>query len=219
MQRTLHKHGDSYTPQLCWGRTLCFAPVVIQTSNPEVHAQKKPVRVPKGRLEREASYRGRTAGPSTSLRSGRDDNFVEAETDATKHLLPLQQNCHPDRSVAKWRDLLSCPSHSQLLPETHLSPCHPDRSEAKWRDLQCALPTHNSYLSHTSPLVIPTEAYPDFLLRGCQRRPRVRLSAERAACTSSAPRLSTGNPGERSGGICSAPRGSLKSFPAGVPEQ
>jgi hypothetical protein len=27
------------------------------------------------------------------------------------------------------------------------------------------LPTHNSHLSHLSPLVIPTGAYPDFLLR------------------------------------------------------
>jgi hypothetical protein len=33
----------------------------------------------------------------------------------------------------------------------------------------------------------------------------VRLSVERAACSSSTPPLSTGNPGERSGGICSLP--------------
>jgi hypothetical protein len=39
-------------------------------------------------------------------------------------------------------------------------------------------PTHDSNLSHLSPLVIPTGAYPDFLLRGCQLRPRVRFSVE-----------------------------------------
>ena len=52
---------------------------------------------------------------------------------------PSQQNCHPDRSIAQWRDLLFLPAHSQLQLEPPLFPCHPDRSEAKWRDLQCAL--------------------------------------------------------------------------------
>jgi len=50
-------------------------------------------------------------------------------------------------------------------------------------------------------IVIPTGAYPDFLLRAASG-PRVRLSAERAVCSSSAPPLSTGNPGERSGETC-----------------
>jgi len=40
----------------------------------------------------------------------------------------------------------------------------------------------------------------------------MRLSLKRAARNKSTPRFSTGNPGERSGGICSAPCGSLQSF-------
>ena len=58
---------------------------------------------------------GETAGPSTSLRYGRDDNSVAGSTTVPSHLFRSLQNCHrPDR---KWRD----------------------RSVAKWRDLQCAL--------------------------------------------------------------------------------
>jgi hypothetical protein len=45
-----------------------------------------------------------TADPSTSLRSGRDDNFV-AKCELSRELINLKMNCHPDRSVAKWRDL------------------------------------------------------------------------------------------------------------------
>jgi hypothetical protein len=37
-----------------------------------------------------------------------------------------------------------------------------------------------------------TEAHQDFLLRAASKRPRVRLSVERAACRSSTPRVSTG---------------------------
>ena len=40
---------------------------------------------------------GETAGPSTALRSGRDDNSVEAGMEATEKSLSLQQKCHPDR--------------------------------------------------------------------------------------------------------------------------
>jgi hypothetical protein len=40
---------------------------------------------------------------------------------------PLQQNCHPDRSVAVEGSAVS-PSHSQLQPESPLSPYYPDRS-------------------------------------------------------------------------------------------
>jgi hypothetical protein len=83
-----------------------------------------------------------TAGPSTTLRSGRDDNSVAGSDTVPLHLVRLLQNCHPDRSV------------------------------------------------------------PGFPTSRCQRRPRVRLSAERAVCSSSAPPLSTGNPGERSGETC-----------------
>ena len=71
---------------------------------------------------------GETAGPSTSLRYGRDDNSVETGIDATEQSWTPQQNCHPDRSVAKWRDLRFSPSRK---------PCN---------------------LSHPSSLVIPTGA-------------------------------------------------------------
>jgi hypothetical protein len=45
--------------------------------------------------------------------------------------------------------------------------CHPDRSAAKWRDLLFSFnPSHLKLDgSATLPFVIPTEAYPDFLLR------------------------------------------------------
>jgi hypothetical protein len=44
------------------------------------------------------SRKGGTASPSTTLRSGRDDNSVVAGIDATEQCPTLQQNCHPDRS-------------------------------------------------------------------------------------------------------------------------
>jgi hypothetical protein len=40
------------------------------------------------------SFNGLLSGKSFD----RDDNFVEAGTDATEQLFTLQQNCHPDRS-------------------------------------------------------------------------------------------------------------------------
>jgi hypothetical protein len=48
----------------------------------------------------------------------------------------------------------------------------------------------------------PDRSVPGFPTSRRQRRPRVRLSVKRAACRSSTPRVSTGNPGERSGEIC-----------------
>jgi hypothetical protein len=36
----------------------------------------------------------------------------------------------------------------------------------------------NQYLAFPNRFVIPTEAYPDFLLRGPYQRPRVRLSVK-----------------------------------------
>jgi hypothetical protein len=77
---------------------------------------------------------GETAGPSTSLRYGRDDNSVETGIDATEQSWTPQQNCHrPDR---KWRD----------------------RSVAKWRDLRFSPSRKPCNLSHPSSLVIPTGA-------------------------------------------------------------
>ena len=72
---------------------------------------------------------GETAGPSTTLRSGRDDNSVVAGIDATEQ----------------------CPT-----PATELS-SRPERSAVEGPAVS-PLPTHNSNLSHPSPLVIPTGA-------------------------------------------------------------
>ena len=60
-----------------------------------------------GFLEDEESLMaaGETAGPSTSLRYGRDDNYVAGSTTVPSHLFRSLHTCHPDRSVAKWRDL------------------------------------------------------------------------------------------------------------------
>src|ERR1700677_5401372 len=56
-----------------------------------------------------ASRAGReTAGPSTALRSGRDDNSFTQLAAALRwgrKSLIAQMNCHPDRSAAQWRDL------------------------------------------------------------------------------------------------------------------
>jgi len=67
---------------------------------------------------------GETAGPSTSLRSGRDDNSVAESTTAPSHLFRSLQNCHPDRSVAKWRDLQCALRLSQIFPRRQ-SRMHP----------------------------------------------------------------------------------------------
>jgi hypothetical protein len=70
---------------------------------------------------------GETAGPSTTLRygpstSGRDDdNSVAGSTTVPSHLFRSLQNCHPDRSVAKWRDL----RFSQILPRMRPRMNHP----------------------------------------------------------------------------------------------
>jgi hypothetical protein len=63
-------------------------------------------------------------------------------------------------------------------------------------------PTHNSNLSHLSPLGIPTGAYPDsyLALLAATTCGALRRESRMEFIT---PRVSTGNPGERSGGICS----------------
>ena len=89
------------------------------------------------------STRERTAGPSTALRSGRDDNSIAGVKYFTLKLLRTQHNCHPDRSEAQWRDL-------RLL----------QRSRSSLSVRVAILPESNR-----PPLVIPTVVYPDFLLR------------------------------------------------------
>jgi len=46
---------------------------------------------------------------------------------------------NPGQSCAPENRPRSPPSTSKLQPEPPLSPCHPDRSVAQWRDLRCAL--------------------------------------------------------------------------------
>jgi hypothetical protein len=69
------------------------------------------------------------------------------KTASTRFFVHYKQKCHPDRSEAKWRDLLS----SQPLSNAdwkRLSPlCHPDRSGAKWRDLQFRGPILGMFFS------------------------------------------------------------------------
>jgi hypothetical protein len=60
---------------------------------------------------RGCEYGKGTAGPSTALRSGRDDNSVAGQV-LSRLSFAAQQNCHPDRSVAQWRDL-------RFLSRTH----------------------------------------------------------------------------------------------------
>jgi hypothetical protein len=47
----------------------------------------------------------KNAGPSTALRSGRDDDSIAEEKCFSLKLLRPPKNCHPDRSEAQWRDL------------------------------------------------------------------------------------------------------------------
>jgi hypothetical protein len=47
-----------------------------------------------------------------------------------------KQRCHPDRSVAQWRDLLFIIRGIKPEWKRHPPLCHPDRSVTKWRDLQ-----------------------------------------------------------------------------------
>jgi hypothetical protein len=61
---------------------------------------------------------GETAGPSTSLRYGRDDNSVAGSTTVPSHLFPPLQNCHPDRSAAKGRDPQCALRLSQIFPRS-----------------------------------------------------------------------------------------------------
>ena len=56
-------------------------------------------------MKRVCCRSGGTAGPSTSLRFGRDDNSV-GELALSAEIFDLKRICHPDRSAAKWRDLL-----------------------------------------------------------------------------------------------------------------
>jgi hypothetical protein len=72
-----------------------------------------------------------------------------------------KQKCHPDRSEAKWRDLLfkSHPADPKWKRRPPL--CHPDKSVSQWRDLHCAPRTPRISRIKPQPQnrsVIPTAA-------------------------------------------------------------
>jgi len=55
-------------------------------------------------IGRAATRTKETAGPSTALRSGRDDNSVKGkwhQKRSDEWLLMVPQNCHPDRSAVE----------------------------------------------------------------------------------------------------------------------
>src|ERR1700727_1284650 len=56
------------------------------------------------------------------VRSGRDDNSIARkwpQKRSDEWLLMVPQNCHPDRSVAQWRDLLFLFRFSRRLFSSH----------------------------------------------------------------------------------------------------
>jgi len=73
-----------------------------------------------------------------------------------------------------------------LFPEAPPSPLssRPKRSAVERSAVQRSFPGN-----------VFRQSVPGFHTSHCQRRPRVPLSVKRAACTSSEPRFSTGNPG------------------------
>jgi hypothetical protein len=85
--------------------------------------------------------RGRTAGPSTTLRFGRDDNSVRGQDGHNGAVVDLATELSSRRltglgpTQGNEKRLL----FSNYSPwKRHLSPCHPDRSAAQWRDLRFA---------------------------------------------------------------------------------
>ena len=86
---------------------------------------------------------------------------------------------------------------------------------AQWRDLRSLLSIPRSSppkslgqasvvftIPHFKRICHLDRSVPGFPLHGTRQRPRMRLSAKRAACTSPMTQHSTGNPGQRSGEIC-----------------
>jgi hypothetical protein len=86
-----------------------------------------------------------TAGPSTAsrdrstalkLRSGRQfrcerkyfPSKFDFQANLSSRASDLKQTCHPDRSVAKWRDLLSNPTGINRKWKRPPPLCHPERS-------------------------------------------------------------------------------------------
>src|ERR1700733_4989557 len=86
-----------------------------------------------------------TAGPSTALRSGRDDNSVGPLTAirlTAFGAISLQQNCHPDRSVPGFPVTRHSPtpacavfSKESRMKFANATNLHRKSGVAQWRDL------------------------------------------------------------------------------------
>jgi hypothetical protein len=65
---------------------------------------------------------GETAGPSTTLRSGRDDNSVAGSTTVSSHRFRSLQNCHPEpeRTRISYFALLATSTCAALLKESRM---------------------------------------------------------------------------------------------------
>jgi hypothetical protein len=72
-------------------------------------------------------------------------------TPSKRIVIRLEKNCHPDRSAAQWRDLLSASSIQKSgLSKEH---CHPDRSGGT-----CCSLVLSRNLGYPKNTVIPIEA-------------------------------------------------------------
>jgi hypothetical protein len=107
-----------------------------------------------------------------------------------------ENTCLVSRSDSQWK---RCPCLCHLDRRGHGRSAHRGGSKTLFR-----VSATNVNGSTALSFVISTEAYPDFLLRCTQQRPRMRLSEKRGARSLPITQLSTGNPGERSGEICSS---------------
>jgi hypothetical protein len=105
-----------------------------------------------------------TAGPSTALRSGRDDNSVSGRNRCTGTVsdpcnrIVIPTGAYPDFLLRAASDNHVCGSPQRelyALPQRHRSP-QEIRGSVVEGPAVSPLPTHNSNLSHPSPLVIPT---------------------------------------------------------------
>jgi hypothetical protein len=101
-----HTDSEVRFSKLVPARNYCEKPYLAAKAAPAQHftARLKPCPSCKALFRSLFSRAGReTAGPSTTLRSGRDDNSVAgkwSQKRSDEWLLMVPQNCHPDRSVA-----------------------------------------------------------------------------------------------------------------------
>jgi hypothetical protein len=121
-----------------------------------------------------------------------------------KHRPPL---CHLDRSAAKWRDQRFSGPFLGMFFDRGVMGLRPTQGDEKR-----LLFSNYSHWKHRPPLCHLDRSVPGFPTSRCWQRTRVRLSVERDACRSPTPRVSTGNPGERSGEICGSAAPSWECF-------